>query len=182
MVTTTSTTRRSSSVHLRGRAEAMSIPTSAIAATAPWLTSAAGSEPAESAVAPEPARRSNHPSAICERPALCTHRNSTVGLLKGPLVDADASSMSDLSRMLDDLYALPGTDTDTDSEVVTDEPLTRAPSWSSEEALDEAFASWVPGEADGTTAFERSMVADAPATLAEALHVDVGDWLSETEP
>ena len=88
--------------------------------------------------------------------------------------------MSDLSRMLDDLYALP--DADSDSDVVTDETPTRAPSWSSAEALDEAFASWVPGEADGTTAFERSLVADAPATLADALHVDVGDWLAETEP
>jgi hypothetical protein len=86
--------------------------------------------------------------------------------------------MSDLSRMLDDLYALP----DSDDDVVTEEPQTRAPEWSSAEALDEAFASWVPGEADGSTAFERSMVAEAPATLAEALHVDVDDWLTETEP
>ncbi|HEX4904282.1 MAG TPA: hypothetical protein VFU93_02440, partial [Acidimicrobiales bacterium] len=41
-----------------------------------------------------------------------------------------------------------------------------------------------PGEADGTTAFERSLAEDvsAPATLAEALHVDVDDWLAETEP
>ena len=82
--------------------------------------------------------------------------------------------------MLDDLYALP--DTDVDADVVTEEAPTRAPEWSSAEALDEAFASWVPGEADGSTAFERSLVADAPATLAEALHVDVDDWLAETEP
>ena len=83
--------------------------------------------------------------------------------------------------MLDDLYALPDTDTD----ATTDETPTRAPEWSSAEALDEAFASWVPGESDGTTAFERSLMeeeAPAPATLAEALHVDVDDWLTETEP
>jgi hypothetical protein len=65
---------------------------------------------------------------------------------------------------------------------VTDEAPTRAPSWSSEEVLDEAFASWVPGESEGSTAFERSMTEHAPATLAEALHVDVDDWLTETEP
>ena len=90
--------------------------------------------------------------------------------------------------MLDDLYAVPDgdTDTDTDTDVVTYQTPTRAPSWSSEEALDEAFSSWVPGESDGTTAFERSLAEDvgAPATLAEALHVDVDvdDWLSDTEP
>ena len=83
--------------------------------------------------------------------------------------------------MLDDLYALPDTDPDTD--VVTDETPTRAPAWSSAEALDEAFASWVPGESEGTSAFERSMAEhEPPATLAEALHVDVDDWLTETEP
>ena len=88
--------------------------------------------------------------------------------------------------MLDDLYALPDTDSDadTDTDVVTDETPTRAPEWSSSEALDEAFASWVPGEADGTTAFERSLMEqEPPATLAEALHVgDVDEWLTDTEP
>ena len=83
--------------------------------------------------------------------------------------------------MLDDLYALPDTD-GADGDVVTEETPTRAPSWSSEEALDEAFSSWVPGESEGATAFERSIVDHGPATLAEALHVDVDEWLAETEP
>lgn len=80
--------------------------------------------------------------------------------------------------MLDDLYALPEVD-----ENDVEERPTRAPEWSSAEALDEAFASWVPGESEGSSAFERSMAEHAPpATLAEALHVDVDDWLAETEP
>ena len=57
----------------------MSMPTSAIAATARGVELAAGSEPPEqhadpvAAEVPQPAR------AICERPALWTHRNSTAG-------------------------------------------------------------------------------------------------------
>ena len=57
----------------------MSIPTSAIAAIADGFTSLPGSEPPDHATARSPARCLNHPSAICERPALCTQRNRTVG-------------------------------------------------------------------------------------------------------
>src|SRR4249919_3776376 len=57
----------------------MSIPTSAMAATAAGFTSAAGSEPPDETSAPSPARCRSHPAAIWERPALCTHRNTTLG-------------------------------------------------------------------------------------------------------
>ena len=55
------------------------MPASAIAATATGLTRAAGSDPAErTRTASPPSRRANA-AAICDRPALCTHRNSTTG-------------------------------------------------------------------------------------------------------
>jgi hypothetical protein len=54
--------------------------------------------------------------------------------------------MSDLSRMLDDVYA-------------EGEGPTRAPSWSSEEALDAAFATWVPGPTDDAPTTERNVIA-----------------------
>ena len=57
----------------------MSMPTSAIAVTADGLTSLPGSDPPDHATARSPARWLNQPSAICDRPALCTHRNSTFG-------------------------------------------------------------------------------------------------------
>ena len=87
--------------------------------------------------------------------------------------------MSDLSQLLDDLYALPGTDTDIDTD---DAPAaTRAPAWSSEEALDEVFASWVPGPGDGASSAERSIVAgmdDAPVAEVPSRAA----WLVDTEP
>jgi hypothetical protein len=87
--------------------------------------------------------------------------------------------MSDLSRLLDDLYAMSGTEADT-SAVATEEP-TRAPAWSSEEALDEVFSSWVPGPSEDAPSAQRSIVAavDVEAPV-EAPAVDA--WLQETEP
>ncbi len=79
--------------------------------------------------------------------------------------------------MLDDLYALPET-----GDVATDDAPTRAPEWSSSEALDEAFASWVPGPSAGATALERSMVADAPVELAYSGAGSSDEWLVDTEP
>ena len=91
--------------------------------------------------------------------------------------------MSDLSRLLDDLYAMSGTETDTDTVTATlptEEP-TRAPEWSSEEALDEVFSSWVPGPSDDASATERSMIAETRGEpLVEQPTVDA--WLQETEP
>jgi hypothetical protein len=95
--------------------------------------------------------------------------------------------MSDLSRLLDDLYhddtptrppsqsswidtveAVETTETD-EPFVEQDEPVDdlfrdtpdRAPAWSSDEALDEAFASWVPGPSQDDTAAQRSIVENA---------------------
>jgi hypothetical protein len=84
--------------------------------------------------------------------------------------------MSDLSRMLDDLYAVPETGT---SEAV----LTKAPAWASEEALDEVFSSWVPGPSEDASATERSMVSAAamtPSLVVDEASADT--WLHETEP
>jgi len=84
--------------------------------------------------------------------------------------------MSDLSQLLDDLYALPGTDADEAPAAPT-----RAPEWSSEEALDEVFGSWVPGPGDDATAAERALVASAiEAAAVDAPTVD--EWLIDTEP
>lgn len=55
--------------------------------------------------------------------------------------------MSDVARLLDDLY--------------TEDSPTRAPSWSSDEALDEAFSSWIPGPGAEASAAERAIVAGA---------------------
>jgi len=78
--------------------------------------------------------------------------------------------MSDLSQLLGDLYA-------------DETPVPKAPEWSSDEALDDAFASWVPGPAEGSAAAERSIVAaalddtpPAPAPVAD------DDWMAMTAP
>lgn len=85
--------------------------------------------------------------------------------------------MSDLSRMLDDVYAMPEA-----GDVATDDFPTRAPSWSSAEALDEAFASWIPGPGDGASALERSMVEESVEMTFTAAEPEVDQWLDETEP
>lgn len=79
--------------------------------------------------------------------------------------------------MLDDLYTLPEVDDD-----APDDSPTRAPSWSSAEALDEAFASWVPGPADGATALERSMVAGVSGDAGVDHGAPIEQWLVESEP
>src|SRR5688572_2467691 len=94
--------------------------------------------------------------------------------------------MSDLSRMLDDVYASPdsgdvATDAFPTDELATDDFTTRAPEWSSAEALDEAFSSWVPGPAEGATALERSMV-DESVEMSFVTEPEVDQWLDETEP
>ena len=69
-----------SSVQGFGNSVAMSMPTSAMARTAAWFTSLPGSEPPDQAMALPSARWLNQPSAIWDRPALWTQRNSTVGV------------------------------------------------------------------------------------------------------
>src|SRR5689334_4191053 len=58
----------------------MSTPTSRMAWTAAGLTVSAGAEPAERTSIRSPARWRSQPAAICERPALCTQTNRTLGL------------------------------------------------------------------------------------------------------
>ena len=79
----------------------MSIPTSAIASTAAALISLAGSEPPE--YTGDAGRRRggcNQPAAICDRPALCTHRNSTEGavMVSNPSTLASERSRSRANR------------------------------------------------------------------------------------
>src|SRR5215217_6164572 len=80
MVTTTSAARTISSVQGFGNSARMSMPTSAITSIAAGLTVLAGSEPPEKTSTRSPARCLSQPEAICDRPALCTHRNITLGL------------------------------------------------------------------------------------------------------
>jgi len=56
------------------------MPTSAIAATTEGLTWSAGMLPAERTSTCPPLRWDRNPAAICERPALCTQTNRTLGL------------------------------------------------------------------------------------------------------
>jgi hypothetical protein len=57
-----------------------SMPTSAMASTAAALIVSTGPEPAERSSTASPARWRSQPASICERPALCTHTNRTLGL------------------------------------------------------------------------------------------------------
>src|SRR5690606_15119921 len=70
-----------STVSTFGVFPAMSMPTSPIASTATGLIASFGSEPADSTSTRSPARWRSHPAAICERPALCTQTNRTVGVV-----------------------------------------------------------------------------------------------------
>ena len=89
--------------------------------------------------------------------------------------------MSDLSRMLDDLYDLSPDDEETPPATAAAPAPPTAPSWASEDALDEAFGGWIPGPTEDASEAERSFVADVvdqPVTLAP---VD-NEWLLATEP
>ena len=70
------------------------------------------------------------------------------------------------------------------SSLVTCTPTTRprAPEWSSEEALDEAFSEWVPGPTDDAPSAERSIVANALTQPVLAPEPAVSDWAVETAP
>jgi hypothetical protein len=78
--------------------------------------------------------------------------------------------MSDLSQLLGDLYA-------------DENPVPKAPAWSSDEALDDAFASWVPGPAEGAAAAEHSIVAGAlDDTTSPVAPIVDDDWAAMTAP
>ena len=55
------------------------MPTSFTASTAAGLTSLVGSEPPDQTSTRSPASCFTQPAAICERPALCVQRKSTLG-------------------------------------------------------------------------------------------------------
>src|SRR5271168_1315072 len=81
MVITTSLDWTASPRRIFGVATVMSTPSSAMAATATGLIWSAGSVPAERTSMRSPARWASSPAAICDRPALWTQTNRTLGLL-----------------------------------------------------------------------------------------------------
>src|SRR3712207_7168850 len=76
---TTSEASTASAVSTFGCWSEMSMPASAMAATATGFTRSPGIEPAERTSTASPARCRSQPAAIWERPALCTQTNSTLG-------------------------------------------------------------------------------------------------------
>ena len=72
----------------------MSMPALPIAAMAEGLTSEAGAEPPDQATARPAACFSKNPSAIWERPALCTQRNRTIGVPSFALPSTRANAWS----------------------------------------------------------------------------------------
>jgi len=89
----------------------------------------------------------------------------------------DNWAMSDLSRMLDDLYDL---SPDEVAPPASSAPPA-APSWASEEALDDAFGGWIPGPAEDASDAERSFLADVVDQPVVLSPVD-DEWLVATEP
>lgn len=81
---------------------------------------------------------------------------------------ADTIFMSDLSQLLGDLYA--------------DDTPAKAPAWSSDEALDEAFSSWVPGPSDDAPSAQRLVVAGAADEPVFASLDTASPWDVELEP
>src|SRR5512144_2175372 len=77
---TTSLASTAPGVRTLGVAAVMSMPTSAMAATATGLTRSAGMVPAERISTASLASAVRKPAAIWERPALCTQTNRTLGL------------------------------------------------------------------------------------------------------
>lgn len=73
--------------------------------------------------------------------------------------------MSDLSRLLDDLYV----GAEDDGKGLT-----------SEEALDEAFSDWVPGPPDDASDTEKALFAEA--TTAAPAHTDAPGPLTDSNP
>lgn len=70
--------------------------------------------------------------------------------------------MSDLSRLLDDVYGTGGSG-----------QAPSQPEWASEEALDEAFANWVPGSLDDEPVAPAPAPAPAPAAPVAVAHSDM---------
>src|SRR5690625_1126758 len=83
MVMTTSEACTASGVRMSGVAVVMSMPSSAMAATAVGLSCSAGSDPAERTSMRSWLNSRRYPAAIWERPALWTHTTNTEGWSAG---------------------------------------------------------------------------------------------------
>ncbi len=75
--------------------------------------------------------------------------------------------MSDLSRLLDDVY---------EPAVKDDEK-----GWTSDEALDNAFSGWVPGPAEDASETEKALFT-VPAAVTEAEPDAFADTTDESSP
>jgi hypothetical protein len=96
------------------------------------------------------------------RPSTGTQRTAA---LNPVVLRADLADMSDLSRLLDDVYGDGGGGA---------AAMPAPPDWSSDEALDDTFASWVPGPPADAPAAERAyMVEDDPTDDGAASIGDV---------
>src|SRR5664279_2802248 len=80
MVMTTSARETESVVRILGVSALMLMPASRMAWTASGLIWSAGSDPADQITTWSPASCLSQPAAICDRPALWTQTNRTVGL------------------------------------------------------------------------------------------------------
>ena len=75
--------------------------------------------------------------------------------------------MSDLSRLLDDVYGGPGAPVDTTPPAAPAQ-LVGLPDWATDSVLDDAFAEWVPGPATvPVDAFDAAATVDAPVEHLE---------------
>jgi hypothetical protein len=76
--------------------------------------------------------------------------------------------MSDLSRLLDDVY----------------EPAVKdnEKGWTSDEALDDAFSGWVPGPAEDASETERSLFAEAKAATTDEHPAPLSDLIPSASP
>ena len=82
--------------------------------------------------------------------------------------------MSDLSRLLEDVYASAPAAPPADASPPAEAPATEAPSWSSEDALEQVFSDWVPGPPEEAPSQERAMFASSEEIEAKA--EDPVDW------
>jgi hypothetical protein len=104
--------------------------------------------------------------------------------------------VSDLSRLLGDVYGASSTPPDDVDAVDATAPMPApapddppappveaagtgpaAPGWADEQVLDEAFAEWVPGPPPDASAEERGMLADVEPAETVAEPIDIDAWL-----
>jgi hypothetical protein len=104
--------------------------------------------------------------------------------------------VSDLSRLLGDVYGASSTPSDDVDAADATTPMPApalddppappveaagtgpaAPGWADEQVLDEAFAEWVPGPPADASAEERGMLADIEPAETVAEPIDIDAWL-----